>query len=131
MTKEYQLKEGMIIYVIMDSYRGKKVEPCKVRKSPNSSVRWSLKCLSEEEKPYSIGFDEKYVGTTYFFDKTEAETYLKETKEKNNKAFEDSLSSKKAILKRLFSGWAYDITEDEKVQIMERRIEEEFGVKVR
>lgn len=35
MTKEYPLKEGMIIYVIMDSYRGKKVEPCKVRKSMN------------------------------------------------------------------------------------------------
>lgn len=130
MTKEYQLKEGMIIYAIMDSYRGKKVEPCKVRKSPNSSVRWSLKCLSEEEKYFSIGFDANYIGKVYFFDKSEAEAYLTAMKEKSNKAFRDALSSKQDILKRLFAGWAYDMTEGEEVQIMERRIKEEFGVKV-
>lgn len=131
MTKEYQIKEGMIIYAIIPSCRGEKVEPCKVRKSLNNSIEWNLKCLSEEEKYFSIGFDTNYIGKIYFFDKIEAETHLKEMKEKSNKAFKNALSSKQEILKRLFSGWAYDMTEDEEVQIMERRIEEEFGVKVR
>ncbi|MEI3892249.1 MULTISPECIES: hypothetical protein [unclassified Bacillus (in: firmicutes)] len=133
MTKEYPLKEGMIIYVIMDSYRGKKVEPCKVRKltNPYHDEQWNLKCLSEEEKYYSVGFDANHIGTIYFFDKIEAETHLREMKEKSNKAFQDALSSKQDILKRLFTGWSYDMTENEEVQIMERRIEEEFGVKVR
>lgn len=131
MTKEYQIKEGMIIYAIIPSCRGEKVEPCKVRKSLNNSIEWNLKCLSEEEKYFSIGFDTDYIGKIYFFDKIEAETHLKEMKEKSNKAFQNALSSKEEILKRLFSGWAYDMTEGEEVQIMERRIEEEFGVKVR